>query len=86
MNYSFNLKRFAKVFNVKLEFKIHLFKIFSNLIDWFLINKSGINFLGLKTKLTLICNNDKGFMQSCSQSFYSTVLKAFVEEYIISHI
>ena len=51
------LRRFSKFFNVKLEFKMHLCKTFLNLCNWFLKNKSGINFLGLKTKLTLICNN-----------------------------
>ena len=36
---------------------MYLLKIFLKLCDWFLKNKSGRNFLGLKTKLTLICNN-----------------------------
>ena len=57
VHYLFMLRRFANFFNVKLEFKMHLFKIFFKLCDWFLKNKSGINFLDLKTKLTLICNN-----------------------------
>ena len=47
----------AKCFKVNLEFKMHLFKVFLNLCDWFLKTKSGINFRGLKTKLTLIFND-----------------------------
>ena len=47
----FILTRFAKFFNVNSEFKMRLF-IFFNLCDWFLKNTSGINFLGLKIKLT----------------------------------
>ena len=42
---------------MKKLFKMHLFTIFLNLCYEFLKNKSGINFLGLKTQLTLICNN-----------------------------
>ena len=49
--------RFAKFFSVNFELKLHLFKIFLNLCYWILKNKSGINFLGIKTKLALICNN-----------------------------
>ena len=62
VNYSLMFTRFSKFFNVKVEFKMHQFKFFLNLCDWFLENKSGINFLGLKTKLTLICNIAKGLM------------------------
>ena len=51
------LRRFARFSSVNFEFKIHLLKIFLNLCDWILNNKSGTNFLGIKTKLTLICNN-----------------------------
>ena len=54
VNISFMLTRFARFFNVKIDFKMHLFKFFLNLCDWFLEKKSDINFLGLKTKLTLI--------------------------------
>ena len=39
----------------------HVLKIFQ-CKDWFLENKSGVNFLGLKTKLALICNIAKGLM------------------------
>ena len=51
------LRRFARFSSANFEFKIHLFKTFLNLCDWILNNKSGINFLGIKTKLTLVCNN-----------------------------
>ena len=57
MNYSFMFRRFAKFFSVNFEFQMYLFKRFLNLCDWFLKYKSGINCLGIKTKLTLICNN-----------------------------
>ena len=50
-------RRFAKFFSVYFEFQMHLFKMFLNFCDWFLQYKSGINCLGIKTKLTLICNN-----------------------------
>ena len=53
VNYSFMSTRFAKFFNVKIEFKMHLFNFFLNLRDWFLENKSGVNFLGLKTKFNI---------------------------------
>ena len=51
------LRKFANFFGVNFEFQMHLLKIFLNLCDWFPKNKSGINFLGMKIKLTLICNN-----------------------------
>ena len=50
-------RRFAKFFSVYFEFQMHLLKMFLNFCDWFIQYKSGINCLGIKTKLTLICNN-----------------------------
>ena len=49
---------------------MHLLKHFLNLRDWFLKNKSGINFLETKTKLTLICNSANAvFLEVCIQLF-----------------
>ena len=49
---------------------MHLLKNVLNLRDWFLKNKSGINFLEIKTKLTLICNSANAvFLEVCIQLF-----------------
>ena len=67
------MRRCANFFNVKLEFKMHLLRFFLNLSDWFLKNKSGINFLGLKTKLALICNN-------ANTDFLKVFIQLFLKE------
>ena len=64
---------------------MHLFKLFLNLCDWFLKDKSGINFLGLKTKLTLICNNaNTVFLKLFIQLFlkFSSINILFYESYL----
>ena len=49
---------------------MHLIKVFLKLCDWFLKDKSVINFLGVKKKLTLICNNaNTVFLKVCIQLF-----------------
>ena len=52
---------------------MHLLRFFLNLSDWFLKNKSGINFLGLKTKLALICNN-------ANTDFLKVFIQLFLKE------
>ena len=54
---------------------MHMLKIVLDLSDWFLKNESGINFLGIKTKLTSICNNAN-----------TVFLKVFVQQYFILFI
>ena len=54
---------------------MHLFTIFLDLSDWFLKNESDTNFLLIKTKLTLICNNDN-----------TVFLKVFIPQYFILFI
>ena len=79
------LRRFAKFFNLKFEFKTHLFKFFLNLCGWFLKTKSDINFLGLKTKLTLICNNaNTVFLKVFTQLFltFSSINILFYPSYL----
>ena len=70
VNYSFMLRRFAKFFNLKLEFKMVLFKNFLNLCYWFLKNKLVVNFLGLKTKLVLIVLTLKLILKFFIQLFF----------------
>ena len=54
---------------------MHLSNFLFDFSDWFLKNESGINFLEIKTKLTLICNN-------ASKVF----LKFFIKQYFILFI
>ena len=55
---------------------MRLFKIFLNLCCWFLKNKSGVNFLGIITKLTLVCSN-------ANTIFLNTVfLKVFIQLFL----
>ena len=70
------LRRFAKFFSVNFESQMRLFKIFLNLCCWFLKNKSGVNFLGIITKLTLVCSN-------ANTVFLNTVfLKVFIQLFL----
>ena len=70
------LRRFAKFFSINFESQMRLFKIFLNLCCWFLKNKSGVNFLGIITKLTLVCSN-------ANTVFFNTVfLKVFIQLFL----
>ena len=63
---------FAWFFNVKTAWSCHAStQFFLNLYDWFVKNKSVMNFGGFRTKSVLSCCDAKGFIQSSSQTSYS---------------
>ena len=50
---------------------MYLLKKILSLYDWFVKNKSAMNFQGFRTKSALGCYDAKRFMQSCFQVSYS---------------